>query len=468
MAKMISKYKMKMFSYRAKVFFRDLFGSDSRNQSSRVFSIFAILIIILIVASVSVYGLGLKSGAQGETRISAETFNKIVYYNANAGTWKTFNTTDTEDVISMGVDSSFAMIYATATKVKKIGSILSPNNPETDITAAYVSAGGNPANIVDITAADEFIYILEKNGKIRYTSNAGASFIATHPIPTFPNLVNNAQYIGSAGRSLPSGDAIVYGDGSLAFWSGAIWTDIGRNYDFNTYGKATSVEWMVGYLMITTDKGYILQTNNFTNYVVAGHKSPGGYIYGNLYHNGSVYLFGSALNADRSTVGFMLYDGVNPPTLEAVIPGCKISKSVAYFIAGNVGYAATVSDTCEPNNPTPPAPPPTPPATNTTLTYDGVSIHTKARNISRPEAAYSATAKRGLNDTIEFTLTVTNASASATTTDVKFTLPAGFTFQGMTSGSTPTSGPDGTGTIYWNGYNAPAGESSLVFTTQAP
>ena len=110
----------------------------------------------------------------------------------------------------------------------------------------------------------------------------------------------------------------------------------------------------------------------------------------------------------------------------------------------------------------------------TTLTYDGVSIHAKAENITSPANSFlgSATAKRGNNDIIKFTLTVSNASSTATATDVKFTLPSGFTFNSMITTGLPayTSATDANGltTLTWSGYSAQAGDSTIVFTATAP
>ncbi|MDD5731969.1 MAG: hypothetical protein PHU42_03705 [Patescibacteria group bacterium] len=109
----------------------------------------------------------------------------------------------------------------------------------------------------------------------------------------------------------------------------------------------------------------------------------------------------------------------------------------------------------------------------TSLTYDGVSIHAKAARIIGGVSDYSATAKKGANDTIRFTLTVSNANTATptTSTDVKFTLPSGFTFLNMVTtpaGLPAKTGPDTNGVILWSGYNAPVGESTIVFDTKAP
>jgi len=118
-------------------------------------------------------------------------------------------------------------------------------------------------------------------------------------------------------------------------------------------------------------------------------------------------------------------------------------------------------------------------SSTTFLAYDGVSIHTKAARIVGGVSDYSATAKSG--DTIRFTLTVSNANTANTSTDVKFTLPAGFSYQGMKNGTIPSGSPNKescTGAtaaagdtplvLYWCAYNAIVGESMIEFDTKAP
>jgi len=105
----------------------------------------------------------------------------------------------------------------------------------------------------------------------------------------------------------------------------------------------------------------------------------------------------------------------------------------------------------------------------TIVNYDGVFIHTKAARIVSGVSDYSATVKSG--DTIRFTLTVSNASTNSTATDVKFTLPAGFSFVSMVTtpaGLPAKVGPDANGVIMWPGYSAPVGESVIEFDTKAP
>lgn len=105
---------------------------------------------------------------------------------------------------------------------------------------------------------------------------------------------------------------------------------------------------------------------------------------------------------------------------------------------------------------------------STFLTYDGVSIHTKASHLTGGVPDYTATAKSG--DTVQFTLIVSNANTAPSPVDVKFTLPTGFSFAAMVA-PIPTGLPSMTGpvnsVIMWSNYLAPIGESTIIFNTTA-
>jgi len=101
---------------------------------------------------------------------------------------------------------------------------------------------------------------------------------------------------------------------------------------------------------------------------------------------------------------------------------------------------------------------------NYNFAYDGVSINVKAENISNEGFVGTATARSG--DKVRFTLTINNPTASTKVTDVVFNLPAGFSYvDGTASNSGFTS--DGV-QMLWNGYSAPAGNSTITFETLVP
>jgi len=114
--------------------------------------------------------------------------------------------------------------------------------------------------------------------------------------------------------------------------------------------------------------------------------------------------------------------------------------------------------------------------------YKGVSIHTKAENIST-DLSYqnTATVRKGADPAhqVKFTLTITNNDATKPV-DVKFTLPSGFTYDSMVSPATAPKkdsctgvdmtnvDPNNKGVMYWCGYSAISGESTIIFKTTAP
>ena len=117
--------------------------------------------------------------------------------------------------------------------------------------------------------------------------------------------------------------------------------------------------------------------------------------------------------------------------------------------------------------------------TTTPIVYDGVSIHTKIENISGTPATNplfnTATVKRGQVPPQQARITLTvNNGGTAKTTDVKFTLPAGFAYTAPVSGGAPTTTPcpgitsPVAGDLYWCGYNAVVGQSQIVFTATLP
>ena len=101
---------------------------------------------------------------------------------------------------------------------------------------------------------------------------------------------------------------------------------------------------------------------------------------------------------------------------------------------------------------------------NYNFAYDGVSVHVKAVNKSNENFTGTATGRSG--DTITFTLTINNPSQSPKNTDVKFTLPAGFTYVAG-SASNPNFTSDSVDMV-WSGYSAPAGESIITLDTLVP
>ncbi len=97
---------------------------------------------------------------------------------------------------------------------------------------------------------------------------------------------------------------------------------------------------------------------------------------------------------------------------------------------------------------------------NYNYTYKGISIHTK---VTGPDGV-SATAKKG--DTVTFTLTINNPDTVAKSTDVKFTLPPGFTY---IAGSASNTGFTQAGQVMtWTGYSAAVGDSTITLKALVP
>jgi hypothetical protein len=105
--------------------------------------------------------------------------------------------------------------------------------------------------------------------------------------------------------------------------------------------------------------------------------------------------------------------------------------------------------------------------------YQGISIHTKAETLLTDGVTPrgDATVKKGNGDVVRFTLTVTNSNTTTKSVDVKFTLPTGFIFGALVAPIPPglpmMMGPT-SGVITWTGYQAPAGDSAIIFTTNGP
>ncbi|HRY60486.1 MAG TPA: hypothetical protein P5096_03830 [Patescibacteria group bacterium] len=453
-----------------------------------------IFIVMLLMAS-AVYGLSLRGMAQdeGKTKTSAEVFDKIVYYDWNNNTWKNpINIPSSEEItaIATSPQPSPYLFYSTATKLKRIDITLF--SPEEDITASYQipALGNNVSKIVDISSFGNRIVVLENDGGAYYSDNNGSSwqsYLSSYSIskPAFSGFSNNAKRIGVS----DSGMCMLYGDGYVACsWVLAPssidrqWKDEGRKYDTNIYGIANSIDTHSTYRFISTDKGYILGANDGnSNYTAKKYKSSGGYIFPNIYYiqsgsgSGNYFIFGGAIAADRQSSVFLTLDNnsdTSDPVLRAVIPACETKYSIAYLpnpTSSDLRYAAVVKNSCNPNNPTPVISPTCPTTSGNTYQYKGVSIHTKLENTT--DSTMYATAKRGANQTVKVTLTVSNGDTADKLVDVKYILPAGFNY---TSGTAKKDGaaladPVVTGSILlWSGFSAKAGDTVITFDTVLP
>ena len=69
-----------------------------------------------------------------------------------------------------------------------------------------------------------------------------------------------------------------------------------------------------------------------------------------------------------------------------------------------------------------------------------------------------------------YKLIISNPNKVNQKTNLKFTLPKGYTFNGMVSGSEPSAGSivTGPGDIIWSDYDAPGGESTVSFKVKVP
>lgn len=111
---------------------------------------------------------------------------------------------------------------------------------------------------------------------------------------------------------------------------------------------------------------------------------------------------------------------------------------------------------------------------NYNYSYDGISIHTK---VVGPDGK-TATVKKGNGEVAVFTLTVSNPGTENKNTDVKFTMPPGFSFKKMVYPSSLVPKKDSCGgglfqegdqgVMYWCGYSATVGSSEIVFETKVP
>jgi len=108
----------------------------------------------------------------------------------------------------------------------------------------------------------------------------------------------------------------------------------------------------------------------------------------------------------------------------------------------------------------------------TTLKYEGVSVHTKVENLmgslTTNDFYGTATAKSG--DTVTFTLTINNPEEVPKDTDVKFTLPPGFTYINNSASNLNfiPKPPAVGGTMTWVEYSAPVGDSTITLQALVP
>ena len=95
---------------------------------------------------------------------------------------------------------------------------------------------------------------------------------------------------------------------------------------------------------------------------------------------------------------------------------------------------------------------------NYNYTYDGISVHVKAENIDSSNFDFRNTATAQAGDTVKFTLTVSNPTKKEVKSDVKFSLPEGFSCVEGAGGSTTENGE-----MLWRDYVAKPGEQQITF-----
>ena len=101
--------------------------------------------------------------------------------------------------------------------------------------------------------------------------------------------------------------------------------------------------------------------------------------------------------------------------------------------------------------------------------YDDILVYISADG---PYGGSNATVGGELSADREliYTLTITNPYWDKQTVNLKFELPAGFSYQGMVAGPDADQiiGFTGPGNLTWQNYEALAGESSISFKVKVP
>jgi uncharacterized repeat protein (TIGR01451 family) len=446
----MSKYKLKIFSYRLKSFMLDIIGRKGERRRARVFSIFAVLVFIALVASISVYGLNLKGGATN-TKISSTSGDTVILR------FLQISAQGNEPLLSTMFGNYGEFDYKGTRYLMVAKTILLTDfnaNPTSYNLSKYdgvVFGFTNGNGGIDLNDAG-------LNETISYI-NTGKPMIFGHDtIVYLTNFSKLKHYIGITSMGLAGG---VYQFSS--------WPDnFSPNVDLSASSTDTilngpyTIPYNVPLLSVETHTGTELYYDDapdspawsFTDVENPSHS----YYYPSGYPDTPPDI--KHYFCQSATTYIQCYINVKGRfMLSAMGDKVGLLKDIEQKIYINALFTAYQN-----SNPPPITPAPT---GVTNVTYDGVSIHTKARNISRPEAAYSATAKKGLNDIIEFTLTVSNAGNPANT-DVKFDLPAGFSYLAPVSGQAPSQATGATGTLTWPPHTYPTGESTIIFTTKAP
>lgn len=477
-----SKYGLKIAFYRAKAFSRGVFngGRGGIKKRARLFSILAVFVIAGLIFSLSVYGLNLRGGAVDKTKISATVFSKIVFYDALEKKWKEFALNEINEIKALTFDANNNITYVTPTAIKKItvsnGSVMDLNYP------------GDILQVVDANIGNRYgTIVMEEDGEW-YTSYNNGTW-AERTISWGQASCLTGSKVKRVGQGLEGEMIALCSNGDLLVKSkdGKVFVNEGQKYNISLYGNVNSVDIFGAKRVLSTDKGYILSADSGTatyQPAMIDDVSPGNYIFESVQYNTTVgYMFTSAMTLNKDVIGFFQYSHTqNILILRATIPSCEVKISTAIYssVINEFSFAATVRDACDPNNPIPPPPPGVPITINNTYSFPfkGISIHTKAENINgTAEYLNSATVKRGAGHKVKFTLTVTNSDDAAKTTDVKFTLPAGFKYDAMVSGSVPKadscSGSNmvsgATNVMYWCAYSVNAkSEKQIIFNTLAP
>ena len=519
-----TKYRVKIALYRTKSFLRGAFSTSRGGikKRARLLSFLAVFVVAGLILSLSIYGLNLKGGAVGETKISATD----TYYLGN------YDTTDTLGWRTKALPSGFTptFIGTCNSADSNYGGEIYLVDEINNVVKGMANADSNFINnsFTDISSpSGEQIYksacngdnliVLTKGGRVYYLPNFTSTWtlIKKNTSTTNYNLFTDMGitaadlldfYTGYQGNTGAVHYHLLSATKALDFYADTtvrVFTITGIPVGEIPQQTLTLYSNDVGvhdrYIMTDKGKLYLSSIANANMTFVADYKTPSTY---NVFDPGSSSANFEAIKhfsvqipvgqyQSLFTQSHKLADGVylnyfrtqgsvqTAPDTATVstrysFAGCKPLNVFTRSWGGSVSnnrYITIFGSGCA--DPTNPVVPPSTTTNNIANTYDynykGVSIHTKAETLN-PDGVTprgDTTTKKGVGDKVKFTLTVSNADV-AKQVDVKFTLPAGFSYSNSVSGPAPLQASGATGLLTWAPYNAPKGDSTIVFDTNAP
>uniref|UniRef100_A0A7C4M4Y1 DUF5057 domain-containing protein n=1 Tax=candidate division CPR3 bacterium TaxID=2268181 RepID=A0A7C4M4Y1_UNCC3 len=464
---LFSKYGARLAIYKTKKFLGNIFSSKGGSgKKSRLFSVLAVFVIAGLIFSLSVYGFNLRGEAGDKTKISASTGDVILEFLQIAPTgyepllstifrnYGEFDYNGTHykmksDYVFIGDFNANPALYNINSYDGLVLGFANTNNGQ-DLTASSLA--------VVSSFIDSGKPVIFGHDTVNYTDNGGWGGGCSPNLTYFPQLRDKIGITNNGWKwcQFPFQSPIT------TTWSSNFSPKINKSSDqiLNT-----------PYDMSSNYNGSLqtLATHTLGEVYVDANDVPAP-AYPDLKH----YFCNDDAQAGTYTTYRNCYLTINGRFGQAQLGNTQgIPTDAEQKLYVNLLFNAYINSN-----------PPTPPvigATNYENTYNynykGISIHTKAQNINgSTEYLNTATVKRGSGHKVRFTLTVNNADV-AKPVDVRFTLPATFSYSNMISPAiTPKAGScagvnmpaGGTDVMYWCGFNAPVGDSTIIFEVNAP